>query len=92
MRKDADSEKMRKDADSEKMLKDADSEKMVKVELNRKTYAKVHKSDTVTVAISRGLLRLKVVKPSTLRPLHPRASKPRKKPSPLSRKGQREEV
>lgn len=46
-------------------------EKFIKVELNRKTYGRIHKGDTATVSISRGFFRMPVVSPSTLRPLHP---------------------
>ncbi|MDE6339297.1 MAG: hypothetical protein K2K97_05870, partial [Muribaculaceae bacterium] len=46
--------------------------KVIEVELNRKTYGRVHKGDTATVSISRGVFRMPVVSPSTLRPLHPR--------------------
>ncbi len=46
-------------------------EKRQKIELTRKPYSRIHKGDTATVSISKGILRLPVISPSTLRPLHP---------------------
>lgn len=56
--------------------------KVIEVELNRKTYGRVHKGDTATVSISRGVFGMPVLSPSTLRPVNPR------KPTPSRRKGQ----
>ena len=47
------------------------------VELNRGSYGNIYKGDTVTVAVAKGALGMRVVKPSTLKPLHPRKKKNR---------------
>ena len=64
---------------SDEKENEGNSGKPIKIELNRKTYGRIHKGDTVTIRISRGLLHMPVISPSTLRPLHPRKSKNKSK-------------
>lgn len=49
----------------------------LKIELTRKPYSKIHKGDTATVSISKGILGLRVISPATLHPLHPHKAKTR---------------